>query len=658
MRSRHTAAVAALICFTTYTAAAAAQTPSADVFAPGPSLVPISTPTVPMSLMRKASPYTEHRDAHFESWNPTKRSLLVRTRFGEVPGIHEVSQPLGTRRQMTFLHEPAREAHWQPKLGTYFTYMSDTGGAEQYQLFRKDVATGETTLLTDGKSRNMYSAASPDGHYIAWASTHRNGADLDLWMEDPLHPESAHMLKEWKGGGLQVQDWSPDAKSIVVLNYVAVTDSSLSLVNAETGEVRNLTAELTPGTPMSWAEARFSPDGKSILALSDMGSEYHRLWRLPLNGGKPVCLTPKIQRGIDVYAITKDGSTIAYSLNDEGVSRLHLMRAATGAELPAPTLPTGVIMDMGFHPLTGELAVSFSTPTKPFDVYTLPRGTAKLVRWTSSETGGLDLSDEKPAELIHWKATDGLKLAGFLFRPPARYTGKRPVIIDIHGGPEGQARPDYLDDYHEYHYLIRERGIAVIYPNVRGSVGFGKTFSKLDNGVKREDSITDIGALLDWIAQQPDLDASRVLVAGMSYGGYMTLSVATQYNNRIKASIDTVGLSNIITFLEHTAEYRRQLRRVEYGDERDPAVRAALEKIAPANLAGNLTKPMMILAGQRDPRVPYSESLQMAAAARKNNAPVWFLGMKDEGHVFQKKSNIDYGFYLKIMFVDEYLLKP
>jgi dipeptidyl aminopeptidase/acylaminoacyl peptidase len=328
----------------------------------------------------------------------------------------------------------------------------------------------------------------------------------------------------------------------------------------------------------------------------------------------------------------------------------------TKRELTSPKIPTGVVEDLEFHPLTGELAMSFSTPTQPYDVYTLKPGANSLTRWTASETGGIDMNDEKPSELIHWSAKDNVRLSGFLFRPPDRYTGKHPVIIDIHGGPEGQARPSYLDDYHEYHYFLREMGIALIYPNVRGSIGYGKTYSMLDNGSKREDSVTDIGALLDWIETQPDLDASRVLIAGMSYGGYMTLSVATQYNDRIAASIDTVGLSNIITFLERTAEYRRQLRRNEYGDERDPATRAVLEKIAPANLASNLTKPIFILAGKMDPRVPYAESEQMAAAARKNHAPVWFLGMKDEGHVFQKKTNIDYGFYLKILFVQRFLL--
>lgn len=634
---------------------AAAQTPAAEgAFAPISSLVPVGTPAVPMELVRKAAPYTEAREAQFEDWNPQTRAVLIRTRFGDVAQIHTVAEPLGARTQTTFEREPVMQARWQPRYGRYFVFLSDPGG-EQYQLWRRDAKTGAVTRLTDGRSRNLYPAQSADGKWVAWASTARNGADLDLWAEDPEHPETAHMVAAWKGGGLQVQDWSPDSRRIAVVDYVSINQSTLLLVDAENGAVRNVTEALAAGEKVSWKEARFSADGKSLYVLSDWKSEFDRLWRVPVEGGAPVCLTPQVDHDVDDYALTADGRVAAYTLNDEGISRLHLMDAATLHALAAPKLPVGVVSHLAFQPQTGELGFGFSTPTEPYDVYTLKPGATEPTRWTRSETGGLDMSDEAPARLIHWQAKDGVRLSGFLFMPPAHFTGKRPVILDIHGGPEGQARPEYLDDYHQYHYFLREMGAALIYPNVRGSTGYGKSFTMLDNGVKREDSVTDIGALLDWIKTQPELDASRVLVAGMSYGGYMTLSVATQYNDRVAASIDTVGLSNIITFLERTAEYRRQLRRVEYGDERDAATRAALEKIAPANLAGNITKPIFILAGQLDPRVPYAESLQMADAVRKNDAPVWFLGMKDESHVFQKKPNIDYSFYLKILFVDRFL---
>jgi dipeptidyl aminopeptidase/acylaminoacyl peptidase len=228
------------------------------------------------------------------------------------------------------------------------------------------------------------------------------------------------------------------------------------------------------------------------------------------------------------------------------------------------------------------------------------------------------------------------------------------VIIAIHGGPEGQSRPEYNE---RENYFISELGTAIIYPNVRGSTGYGKSFQKLDNGFLREGSYRDISTLLDWIQTQPDLDSSRVMVTGGSYGGFMTLAVATNYNDRIRCSVDVVGPSNLVTFLENTSGYRQDLRRVEYGDERDPKMRDFLERIAPANKAKNITKPLFVIAGKNDPRVPVTESQQMVNVVRQNGTPVWWLMAKDEGHGFNKKKNQDYQFDATIMFVKEYLLK-
>jgi dipeptidyl aminopeptidase/acylaminoacyl peptidase len=227
------------------------------------------------------------------------------------------------------------------------------------------------------------------------------------------------------------------------------------------------------------------------------------------------------------------------------------------------------------------------------------------------------------------------------------------VIVDIHGGPEGQFRPGFLA---RNNYLTSELGIAVIYPNVRGSTGYGKTFVTLDNGFLREDSYKDINALFDWIATQLDLDSSRIMVTGGSYGGFMTLAIATNYNDRIRCAVDIVGPSNLVTFLENTSNYRRDLRRVEYGDERDPKMRAFLERIAPANNAHKISKPLFVIQGKNDPRVPYTEAEQMVAVVRKQGTPVWFLMANDEGHGFAKKTNVDFQFYSTILFIQKYLL--
>lgn len=319
----------------------------------------------------------------------------------------------------------------------------------------------------------------------------------------------------------------------------------------------------------------------------------------------------------------------------------------------APELPAGVIGALRFRHEGHELGFSLTTPTEPGDVYSVDVDSGKLERWTASETGGVQLKTSQPPKLIHWKAADGLTISGFEYPANARFTGKRPVMISIHGGPEGQSRPIFLGSLA---YFTQEMGVTVIEPNVRGSTGYGKKFTLLDNGLKRQDSVHDIGALLDWIAQQPDLDKDRVVVTGGSYGGFMTLSVATQYDARIRCTVEIVGISNLRTFLEHTSGYRRDLRRVEYGDERDPAMREFMEKTAPMNMTQNVSKPMMMVVGYNDPRVPYTESVQFKEKLEAQHTPVWFLLAKDEGHGYARKPNRDYQFYATIAFLQANLL--
>jgi dipeptidyl aminopeptidase/acylaminoacyl peptidase len=306
-----------------------------------------------------------------------------------------------------------------------------------------------------------------------------------------------------------------------------------------------------------------------------------------------------------------------------------------------------------WHKNNREIAFGVSAASSPGDCYSLDVTTGKLDRWTYSETAVKTDGFREP-ELVRWNSFDGKTISGFLYQPPAKFTGKRPVLIEIHGGPEGQSRPGYLGGWN---YFVNELGIAIISPNVRGSTGYGKTFTKLDNGFLREDSYKDINSLFDWIATRPDLDATRIAVTGGSYGGHMTLAVSTFYSDRIRCSIDVVGMSNLVTFLEHTEGYRRDLRRVEYGDERDPKMREFLERIAPMNNIEKIKKPMMVVAGKNDPRVPVSESDQIVSGLKKQGTPVWYVMAKDEGHGFQKKTNRDYEFYADVEFLQEFLLK-
>jgi len=624
-----------------------------DEIVPNENLVAEGIPKIPASLAESVARYSEFRAAAFSSWHPTRREMLVQTRFADTYQVHLVKLPGGARTQLTFFRDRVAGARYEPTKGDTFLFSKDIGGGEFFQIYLYDLATGDIKLLTDGKSRNTGPHWSYQGDRIAYGSTQRTGSDVDIWVVNPADPSSAHMVAQNEGGGWKVSDWSPDGKQLLLLNGVSAAETYVWLLDLASGNKQLLTPKPAADT-VAYANARFATDGKGVYMTSDADSEFQRLVYLDLSTHKTSVLTSSLQWDVDEFDLSKDGRLIAFVANEDGISKLHVLDAKTRRELSVPNIPVGVLGNVQWRGQTHELGFGLSTASQPFDVYSVDIPTGKVERWTFSETGGLNTSRFSEPQLIHWKSWDQKSISAFLYKPPAKFTGKRPVIIDIHGGPEGQVRPNFLG---QNNYYINELGIAIIYPNVRGSTGYGKTLQKLDNGLLREGSYKDIDALLDWIQIQPDLDASKVMITGGSYGGFMTLAVATNYNDRICCSVDVVGPSNLVTFLEHTSGYRKDLRRVEYGDERDPKTREFLESIAPANKAKNITKPLFVVAGQNDPRVPASESAQMVEVVRKNGSPVWWLLGKDEGHGFAKKKNRDYQFYATVMFVKEFLLK-
>ena len=637
------------------TLAQSANSSQEAVVAPNENLIVEGVPPIPQALAEKADRYTNFRSAFFASWHPTKREMLIATRFADTFQIHQVKMPAGARTQLTFYVDDVRGAQYPPKGGGSFVFSKDIGGGEFYQLYRYDDSTGAMTLLTDGKSRNIGEVWSNDGKQMAYSSTRRDGKDVDIWLSEPAHPDDPktnRMLAQMTGGGWGALDWSPDDQQLLLLEEISANETYVWLVDSTTGAKTLLTPK-GDAEKIAYASAKFSKDGKGIYLTTDKDSEFQRLAYLDLSSKKYTFLTAHIHWDVEDFDITPDGKAIAFTTNEDGFSVLHLLDTKSGKEKPAPKLPAGLIFGVKWHRNGRDLAFGVTGSRSPSDVYSIDVPTGKVDRWTSSETGGLNPESFSEAELVHWKTFDGKSISGFLYRPAARFTGKRPVIIDIHGGPEGQFRPAFLG---RNNYYMNELGIAMIFPNVRGSTGYGKTFLTLDNGFLREDSYKDINSLFDWIAQQPDLDASRVMVTGGSYGGFMTLAVATNYNDRLRCSVDIVGPSNLVTFLENTSGYRQDLRRVEYGDERDPKMRAFLERIAPANNAQKISKPLFVIQGKNDPRVPWTEAQQMVAVVRKNGAPVWFLMAKDEGHGFSKKKNVDYQFYATVLFIQQFLL--
>ena len=622
------------------------------VMSPPESIVADNVAPIPASLAETAGRYADYRSAFDLDWHPERREMLISTRFGDTFQIHLVKMPGGARQQLTFSSEPARFASFHPVSGDYIVFQRDSGGGEWFQLYRYDIATGDSTLLTDGKSRNGLGPWSSHGDRIAYASTRRTGQDGDLWVMNPADPKTDHMLTQLNGGGWGPEDWSPDDKRILLLEYISVNESYLWLVDTVTGAKSELTPR-TAAEKAAYANARFSKDGKGVYFTSDKGSEFLRLMYMDFAAKQTKVLTPDIPWDVGEFALSHDGKRIALVSNEDGQTVLHVLDSATGSELqPRPKIPRGVISQLRWHPNNRDLAFTIDSSQMPGDCFSLDVTTGMVDRWTTSETAVR--TDAFPdAELVHWKSFDGKIISGFLYRPPGKFEGRRPVMVVIHGGPEDQSLPDFLG---RFNYFLNELGIAVILPNVRGSTGYGKTFSELDNGFLREDSYKDINSLFDWIAARPDLDSDRVAVSGGSYGGHMTLAISTFYSDRIRCSVDIVGMSNLVTFLEHTEGYRRDLRRAEYGDERDPKMREFLEKIAPMNNIEKIKKPMMVVAGKNDPRVPVSESEQIVAALKKQNVPVWYILAKDEGHGYQKKQNQNYQFYATVEFLEQYLL--
>jgi dipeptidyl aminopeptidase/acylaminoacyl peptidase len=617
------------------------------------NLVAEGIPPIPADLKADVARYLEFRGAAFNSWHPTRREMLISTRFADTPQLHLVRMPGGARRQLTFFAEPVGGGAFRPKTGEFLVFAQDTGGGEFYQLYRHDLSDGRVTLLTDGKSRNTGARWSRSGQWLAYTSTRRNGRDNDIYVINPADPKSDRLLVEVNGGGWSVEDWADDDTRLLLGEYLSINESHLYLADTRAG-VKELITPKTGGK-VAWGKALFARDGRSLFVTTDKDSEFQRLCRLDIATKELTPLTPRLSWDVEDFELSPDGRTLAFVSNEDGVSVLHLLDARTGRELRAPKLPLGVISGLEWHETGRELAFTLSSARSPSDAYSLDVRAGKVERWTESETGGLNPQAFVEPELIKLKSFDGLGISAFVYRPdPRKFPGPRPVIISIHGGPESQARPGFQA---RNNYFLNELGVALIYPNVRGSAGYGKTFLTLDNGFQRENAVKDIGALLEWVRRQSGFDSRRLAVTGGSYGGYMTLAAMVHFNDALRCGVDVVGIANFLTFLKNTQDYRRDLRRVEYGDERDPKMREFLERISPANHASKIRKPLFVVQGLNDPRVPATESEQMVNAIRVSGGQVWYLLARDEGHGFQKKRNVDFQFHATIQFFREHLLK-
>ncbi len=612
-------------------------------------------PVIPETIQEKLTQYSNVRSAGLCGWMPADGSLLITTRFGETRQVHRVEKPGGMRQQLTFYHEPVAWASACPNAETPgFMFMKDVGGAEFYQIFFYDLRLGTWSMITDGNSRNGSVCWSSDGKEFAYYSTQRNGKDWDIYSCAVNNLQESRLVYEADGSFIPVA-WSPDKSKLMLQNYVSINESYLYILDIETGKTRlfNPAREKTAYGSVVWSE-----NGKGIFYTSDEKSEFLHLRYYELKTGKTQIITKDIPWDAEGLTQSRQGDQLVFKVNEGGLHRLYLMDAQTFKYRLIKNIPQGVIASFQFHPEGRSLAFSVNSASTSGDIFVKDFENEQVIRWTESEIGGLNPDTFVHPKLIHYFTFDKVngkprEIPAFYYHPTDA-SDKVPVVLYIHGGPESQYVPYFSSTIQ---YMVNELHVAVIAPNVRGSAGYGKSYLLLDNAYKREDSVKDIGKLLDWIEKQPELDKNRVAVYGGSYGGYMVLASMVHYNNRLTCGIDVVGISNFNTFLKNTKDYRRDLRRAEYGDERDPEMKAFLEKISPGNHAEKITKPMLVIQGLNDPRVPVTESEQFVEAIRENGGDVWYLLAKDEGHGFRKKTNRDYYLYTMMLFLEKHLIK-
>ena len=611
-------------------------------------------PEIPEDLKQRMQQYMNTRSAGFSGWEENGGGMFIITRFGETRQVHYVSGPGAYRQQITFFDEPVSGLGVRPsKDENGFLFMKDIGGNEMYQIYYYNMEDASYELLTDGKSRNSSFLWHESGEKFAYVSNKRNGTDFDIYVANMDEPKKGEMVYEASGYWIPV-DWTEDGNKMLVYNYISINENMIHIFDLNTQEMKPL-VESDEKIAMS-GSAKFTKDGKGIFYTSDQDTEFQKLRYYDIETGESKMITGEINWDVESMSMSRDGKTLAFVVNANGFNDLYMMNTSNFQYSEPNTVPDGLIGSGGFNPAGDKFSIGFTNSKTAGDVYVMETGSKKINRWTFSEIGGLNTDEFVNPELISYPTFDSVDgkqrmIPAFYYKPEGE--GPFPVVVYFHGGPEAQFTPGFISTFQ---YWIKELGVAVLAPNVRGSAGYGKSYLTLDNGFLRENSVKDGGALLDWIKQQPELNENKVGVFGGSYGGYMVLAMMTNYNDRIACGVDIVGISNFVTFLENTGDYRRDLRRVEYGDERDPEMREFLIEISPSENAHKITKPLFVVQGLNDPRVPATEAEQIVAEVRKNDGEVWYLLAKDEGHGFSKKKNRDFYTYSVVMFWEKFLL--
>ena len=617
-----------------------------------PNIVAEGVPAIPPGLDAELAPYLGLGGAGFRGWHATRREAIVTTRVGDASHLHLMAAPLAKRVPLTGGIEPVKSGRMQPG-GSLLLYAADVGGDENYQLYLKDLADPKAppVRLTDGKSRNVDACWSRDGRRIAYATNRRNGKDGDIVVVEARAPRAERVVHQGASTGWGPVEWSPDGARLLLRQSLGQAECRLWTLEVASGQKK----QVTPATGRHYfTQAGFAEGGRAVYALSNFGSDFLTPTRVDLTTGETRLLAGGPAWDGEELVVSEDGTRLVVAFNVEGFSELRCWDLTTGRPLPAPRLKAGVLSQLQFRPGSHEVGFSLNSEDSASDAWSADLDTGAVTRWTDRTTKPKKAIATPEPRIVRVTSFDGLSIPSLAYHPdPARFPGRRPVLMIFHGGPEGQSRPGYRGSFH---YYLNELGVALIYPNVRGSTGYGRKYLSLDDGLRREDAIKDVAAVLDWVAKSDLLDASRVAAYGGSYGGFMSLACLVNYPERFRCGVDNVGIANFATFLRDTSDYRRGARRLEYGDERKPEVKAFLDRISPANHAARIRDPLLIVQGRNDPRVPFTEAERMRDAVKAQGGTVWYVLAKDEGHGFVKKPNADYQFAATALFLRTHLL--
>lgn len=639
---------------------------TSQLIVPNANLRADGMPGIPASVAEKVAPYAEFRGHGFVDWHPTAPEMLVRHREAgaNTAQIYRLRMAGGPLEKLTDFPDPVAAATFNPVHGQYIVYARDSGGNEATQIYRMDLDTRQSTLLSVPDERSS-ATWTHNGERLLISSVPLDKTAIDgkrdqvvttLRLVNPLKPKTLVNLAELPGGGWGAYRFSRDDRRIAALQYRTSSDADVFLIDAKTG-LHEKILPINGQAKAGFGDLAWSHDNKQLFLTTNQGSEFFELAVFDLARKELKRLSQHIPWDIENFSLSKDGTRLLAVVNNNGRDEVRLFDATSGKELARPDIAAGSVSGGRWHDVdTNRFGFSLNSPQSPGDVYSYDASTGNTQRWTTAYAApGVTPEQFVSPELVQVKSFDGQLISGWLYVPDAiKFPGKRPVVMDFHGGPEGQSTVHFMG---RWNYYLNEMGLAILRPNVRGSSGYGKSFQDLDNGFKRKDSVKDAGAFLVWLRTHPRTDADRVVVSGGSYGGYMSLATAVDYSPLLRGAVDVVGISHFATFLNNTESYRRDLRRVEYGDEREPKMREFMEKIAPLNNAASIKVPLFVVQGKNDPRVPYTEAEQMVNAVRRNKVPVWYLLADNEGHGFARKVNADYYFYSTVNFFEMLLLE-